>query len=194
MSILSLALILSCLPSVLLDLALPKWAADKNVRIEDAYKWLYQATRGGEHAVPDAGSARNWLAGEWASLGKPLRNEPAWAPLCPGGEIGRLNLRPFRASGGSPDALIEAFLASSREFRTDPQKFIDAWTELGKRLKKRSAGKLTRKTWAKLDVEMKEKGYPSIHHSEVYEKAERPAYRILTFAEMRKLTAKRKRP
>jgi len=52
MNVLALTLLLSCLPSALIDFALPKWKADKNVRIEDAYKWTFQATRGGEHAVP----------------------------------------------------------------------------------------------------------------------------------------------
>src|SRR5258708_9275920 len=119
MNCLDFALFRSCLPSALIDFALPKWKADKNVRIEDAYKWTYQATRGGEHAVPDTESARKWLDGEWQTLGKPAANEPIWEPLCPGGEIGRLNLRPLRAQGGKSDDLLEAFLARSREYHSD---------------------------------------------------------------------------
>jgi len=176
----------------LLDLAIPKWKADKNVRIEDAYKWTYQATRGGEHAVPDKESARKWLEREWQTLGEPVANEPIWEPLCRGGEIGRLNLRPLKANGGKADDLLEAFLASSREYKTEPQSFVDAWLELGKRLKKKSVGKLDYKSWTKLDTEMNAKNYPAIHHSETYDKANHPAYRILTSAEMKKLLAKSK--
>ncbi len=103
MNFLALTLLLSCLPSALIDFALPKWKADRNVRIEDAYKWTFQATRGGEHAVPDTGSARKWMMGEWESLTE--KTEPIWEPLCKGDEIGRLNLRPFKARGGNADWL-----------------------------------------------------------------------------------------
>jgi hypothetical protein len=187
MNFLGLALVLVCTPGALLDFAMPKWKADKNVRMEDAYKWTYQATRGGEHAVPDEGSARKWLEDEWRTLDTPGAKESVWEPLCSGGEIGRLNLRPFKAQGVKVDDLLEAFLASSREYRTEESSFVDAWLELGKRLKKRSVGKLDYKSWAKLDKEMQAKNYPAIHHSETYEKAEHPAYRILTSAQMKKL-------
>lgn len=192
MNFISLALILACLPSVLIDFTLPKWKVDKNVRIEDAYKWTYQATRGGEHAVPDTESARKWLKREWVALVAPMVNEPVWEPLCPGAEIGRLNLRPFSKSGGNADDLLEAFLRSSREYRSDSANFLAAWSELGKRLKKKSVGKLDYRSWSKLDAEMKTKNYPAIHHSETYEKAKQPAYRILTFAEMKNLLTAQK--
>jgi hypothetical protein len=183
---------LICVPTTLLDFAIPKWKGDKNVRIEDSYKWTYQATRGGEHAVPDEESARKWLDGEWQSLGKPTANEGVWEPLCPGGEFGRLNLRPFKTNGGKADDLLETFLASSREYKGEETSFIAAWTELGKRLKKKPVGKLNYKEWTRLDAEMKAKNYPAIHHSESYEKANHPSYRILTSVEMKKLLAKSK--
>lgn len=187
MSFLVTVFIVICAQSTLLDFALPKWKADKNLRIEDAYKWTYQATRGGEHAVPDVESARSWLDDEWKTLNKPTDNESLWEPLCPGAEIGRLNLRPFKSQGRNEADLLDAFLASSREYKTEQSSFVDAWLELGKRLKKKRAGKLDYKSWTKLDTEMKAKNYPAIHHSETYEKANHPAYRILTSAEMKKL-------
>jgi hypothetical protein len=192
MQLLPILLILTCLPAASLDFALPQWKADKNVRIEDAYKWTYQATRGGEHAIPDADSARKWLNGEWQTLGTPTANEAVWEPLCPGGDIGRLNLRPFKTSGGKADDLLEAFLSSSHEFKGGESDFIAAWAELGKRLKTKSVGKLDYKSWTGLDAAMKARNYPAIHHSETYEKANHPAYRILTSAEMKKLLSKSK--
>jgi len=188
MNILGLAILIVCAPTaLLLDFAIPKWKADKNVRIEDAYKWTYQATRGGEHAVPDTESARKWLDREWSELGKSTANEAVWEPLCSGDEIGRLNLRPFKVKGGKADDLLEAFLASSREYKGEEKSFTAAWIELGKRLKKKPAGKLNHKEWSRLDAEMKAKNYPAIHHSETYQKGNHPAYRILTKGEMQKL-------
>ncbi len=184
MSFLAAFLVIACMPSALLDFAIPKWKADKNVRIEDAYKWTYQATRGGEHAVPDEEMARQWLDQEWQTLGEPFKDEAEWEPLCPGGEVGRLNLRPFKHEGGKEDDLVAAFLASSREYRPDPADFVQAWTELGTRLKKHPFGKLTYASWQKLDREMKAKNYPAIHHSSAYETTRKPAYRVLTRTEM----------
>ncbi|MFN0278692.1 MAG: DUF6794 domain-containing protein [Pyrinomonadaceae bacterium] len=177
------------LPSALLSYSIPKWSADKNVRIEDAYKWLYQATRGAEHAVSDEESARKWLDDEWKTLDKPGKNEPIWEPLCSGGEIGRLNLRPFKAKGGKKEDLLEAFLASSRALKAKQTSFVDAWSELGKRLKKRSIGNLDYAAWSELAGEMGSQDFPAIHHSKTYEKAKHPAYRILTSWEMKKLLA-----
>lgn len=189
MNVLAIAFLLSCLPTALIDFALPKWKADKNVRIEDAFKWTYQATRGGEHAVPDTESARKWLDNEWSSMSLAAKEIAVWEPLCPGGEIGRLNLRPFKTKGGETDDLLDAFLASSREYRSDGANFITAWNELGKRLKKKNYGTLNYKDWSKLDAEMKAKNYPAVHHSDAYNKALQPAYRILTATEYKKLLA-----
>lgn len=192
MNLLAFALLLSCLPAALIDFALPKWKADKNVRTEDAYKWIYQATRGGEHAVPDTESARKWMMGEWESLSEKKDSEPIWEPLCPGEDIGRLNLRPFKMRGGKADDLLNAFIASSREYRSDGKNFVAAWNELGKRLKKSAIGNLDHAAWLSLDAEMKAKNYPAVHHSKTYNDVVRPAYRILTRAEMKKLLSSTK--
>jgi len=187
--ILGLVLILACASTALLDFALPKWKADPNIRIEDAYKWLYQATRGGEHAAPDRESARRWLKDEWGSLGTPPKNETLWDPLCGDNSIGRLNLRVFKAKGGKDDDLLDAFLASSREYREAGTSFIDAWAQLGRRLKEHASGKLMYDEWRRLDAEMAAKNYPAVHHSKEHDAAEKPAYRIITKAEMKKLKA-----
>ena len=187
MSILAAVLILACTPFALLDFAIPKWKAQPAFRIDDAYKWTYQATRGGEHAAPSRDAAKSWLDNEWSSLAAGPKGEAEWTALCPGGEIGRLNLRPFKARGGSADDLVDAFLASAAEFRSEPKDFTDAWTELGKRLKKKGFASVTYKEWIRLDAEMKKKGYPAIHHSKDYNEALRPAYRVLTMAEAAKI-------
>jgi hypothetical protein len=187
MTALAQLILLICIPSALVDFAISEWKVDTDVRIEDAYKWIYQATRGGEHAAPDSESARQWMMNEWDGLGEPKANEKQWEPLCPGGEIGRFNLRPFRARGGKPDDLVAAFVASSREYKGEPESFIAAWTELGKRLKKKKIGALDHSAWTKLDSEMRAKNYPAVHHSETYRKAAAPAYRVLTLEHAKKL-------
>jgi hypothetical protein len=187
MTVLSTLLVLACAPTALLDFVIPKWKADKPVRIEDAYKHLYQATRGGEHAAPDRGSAKQWLEREWKTLSTPDKGEVLWAPLCGDGSIGRLNLRVFKATGGNMDDILDAFLASSREYKETGTGFIDSWNGLGKRLKRRPIGSLTYKEWSRLDTEMKTSNYPAVHHSEVYDAARHPAYRLLTADQYKKI-------
>lgn len=170
---------LACLPSALIDFALPQWKSEPNVRIEDAYKWIYQATRGGEHAVPSREMAEKYLNEEWMTLTDSPTDEPLWQPLCTDESIGRLNLRPFRAKGGKIGDLVEAFIKSSESFKGSDADFLAAWNELGKRLKSRSEGALNHREWKRLDEKMKKQKYPAIHHSREYENALHPAYRIL---------------
>ena len=187
MMFISTVLALSCTTTALLDYAIPRWKADPNIRIDDVYKWTYQATRGGEHAAPSRDAAKKWLDNEWQTMGDEPRRENEWIALCPGGEIGRLNLRSFKARGGKIDDILDAFLNSSREYRSEPKAFTDVWAELGTRLKKQGIGKVTHKEWQRLDGEMRKKDYPAVHHSEQYNKAHKPAYRIITLSDAQRI-------
>ena len=189
MNMLSFALILSCLPSALIDFALPKWEADTDVRIEDAYKWLYQATRGGEHMAPSQAAAAEWLEKEWQSVGPTKKGEPLWEPLCPDSRIGRLHIRPFKERGGKAGDLVDAFLASSKAYRSETESFLGAWKRLGLTLKKRRTGNFRHSEWLRLDAEMREKNYPAIRHSSQYTGTRRPAYRVITADDRRRLIA-----
>jgi hypothetical protein len=164
----------------LLPFAVGALAADPETRIEDAYKWLFQAANGGEHAVPDQESARAWLEQEWASLGTTAPGEPLEVPLRPDGALVRLNLRPYRDRGGAPEALLAAFLRSARAFEPDPVLFQVWWNALGEELAARPLGPLNRAEWGRLDAAMRAKGYPAVHHSPAYAATRRPAYRVLT--------------
>jgi hypothetical protein len=196
MNFLALSFVLLCAPGALLDFAMKEWKADPYIEVRDAYKWLFQATRGGEHMAPSEEMARDYLSGEWKTLAQPLKEEKLWQPLCEDGSIGRLNLRPFRADGGRMNDMLSVFLAGSRNFTQSAEDFLAAWQELGQRLKglkKKRAGGLNFAAWQKIDGEMKAKNYPAIEHSERYERVRRPAYRVLPAAEMKKLTASLKR-
>ena len=160
---------------------------DSELRIADAYKWLFHATRGGEHAVENETAVRLWLDREWQTLGPPQPGEPLWTPLTADGRIGRLNLRPYRAQGGDPAALLAAFLAGAEAFAADPARFRRAWNALGRELEQQPVGHLTAAEWHRFDREMRARGYPACHHSPEYETARQPAYRVLTAVEARKL-------
>ena len=160
---------------------------DPEIRIADAYKWLFHATRGGEHAVASEFAVRKWLETEWATLGPPQPDEPLWTPLAADGRIGRLNLRPYRARGGAPEPLLAAFLAGAKAFDADPARFRRVWRALGRELENRPVGHLTADEWRRFDREMRARDYPASHHSPEYEQARSPAYRVLPAAQARPL-------
>jgi hypothetical protein len=189
MNLLPLAFLMlfSSAPDPDAEFILAQARADPEVRIEDAYKWIFHATRGGEHAIANATAAHQWLAREWATLGPPQSGEPLWTPLTSDGRIGRLNLRPYRAQGGTPEPLLAAFLASAKSFDADPVRFRAAWKTLGHTLAKNPQGHLTYAAWKRLDRAMRTQAYPAIHHSLEYEKSRQPAYRVLSAAEARQL-------
>lgn len=189
MRILAAILLLTFTPNALVDFAFNRWKSEPQIEIEDAYKWIFHATRGGEHAVPNEDMARRWLEREWQTLGAPEANESVWEPLRADGAIGRLHLRPYRARGGKPDDLLKAFVESSRSFNEDEANFRQAWRDLGERLKSKAHGKLTWQEWKRLDEKMRAADFPAIHHSQAYEQARRPAYRVLTGERARTLMA-----
>ena len=191
MHALSLAFLLSCAaaPDPDAEFFLAQARADPELRIADAYKWLFHAARGGEHAIENEFVVRKWLDREWESLGPPLPGEPLWTPLAADGRVGRLNLRPYRAQGGDPAALHAAFVAGAQSFAASPARFRKSWAALGRSLKRRPQGHLVFAEWRRLDREMRARGYPAIHHSPEYENARSPAYRVLPAAQARPLLA-----
>lgn len=174
-------------PSPILSFAIERWAAYPNMQIQDAYKWLYQATLGGEHAAMDAERSRSRLNEEWNLLGDASFDEELWEPLRKDISIGRLHLRPFKQLKGSIDSLNEAFLTSSREHVSEHKSFVSVWCELGNKLSSSPTVGLTHSVWIDFHVEIKEVNFPAISHSESYRTAYRPAYRILTNSVAEKL-------
>ena len=167
----------------LLAFAFPRWAVEPAMEMADAYKWLYQATQGGEHAVSDLDGVRRWLEREWGALGPPLPDEPLVEALRPDGAIMRLHLRPYRAAGGEAAALLDAFVASAAAFRPERSWFATVWRQLGSHLAHGSHPKLAAEEWARLDAATAPQNYPAVHHSLAYRAARQPAYRVLTAAQ-----------
>jgi len=156
--------------------------------VVDVYKWIFQAARGGEHAAPSEEAARKWLASEWATLGPPLSGEPLVVPLRPDGAVVRLNLRPYKAAGGDPEALLQAFLSSAREFRPDPGLFVAAWRFFGSEIAPGATRGLDVPAFEALDREAERAGWPARHHGAEYTAARKPAYRVLTGEEAARLS------
>jgi hypothetical protein len=170
------------------ELPLEAWRADPAMDVQDAYKWIFQATQGGEHGAPTREQAATWLEREWNEVGAPAAGELLSEPLGTSGIV-RINIRPYREAGGTQDALLAAFVASAASFRADPAAFRQSWAALGDLLRQAPVGRLTRADWERLDEECRARNYPAMHHSDTYVRLRQPAYRVVTAAEARKLLA-----
>jgi hypothetical protein len=166
---------------ILLEQALlrPKW------QLQDVYKLVFQAALGSEHAAPGEAAAWQWLEQEIACLGagpagKPVGQpaDPPLEPISPDGRLARVNLRPYLASGGSPDGVLKAFLRTAALWqgrRDTLQQYLGWAIELVE-----SGETGLQPVEAKTCFQhLAEAGYPPAHHSSIYRELYRPAYRVV---------------
>ena len=143
----------------------------------DAYKLLHQATLGSEHAMPSRTMAQDWLTKEIASL-------PAGPPellvdtLGTGGRFARVNLRPFLAAGGVADSLLNAFVRTARESTRDTTQLACA-LEAVRQMTAHHETSWSADSVDRLFGKARAEGYPAMHHSDAYEAAYHPAYRVV---------------
>ena len=144
----------------------------------DAYKLLHQATLGSEHAMPSRAMAEQWLAREIATLGAGPA-EPLVDTLGTGGHFARIHLRPFVASGGIPDSLLNAFVRTAQEATRDTAQLACA-LEAVRQMTASGTTSWTADSVERLLAETRAAGYPAMHHSDAFEAAYHPAYRVVS--------------
>ncbi|MCS6848545.1 MAG: hypothetical protein RMN52_12640 [Anaerolineae bacterium] len=150
------------------------------MQAEDVYKLLHQACLGSEHAVRDLDGVRRWLARELAEMGAGP-DDPLIDPIAPDGRIVRVHLRPYVAAGHDPAQLLDAFVRTANGYRgshDDLQRALDEAIALAE------AGVVTldARRLRELSRSLAAQGFPAIHHSDAYERAYRPAYRVVARA------------
>lgn len=166
-------------PRAIAELAWRTYRSDPAARMEELYKWIFHAVNGGDHAVRDDTTPRRWMEREWATLTNPFPHEREIQRLDPDGRMIRVNLRPYRARGGDPEFLLATFVASAQQVRPRPAQFRLAWQHVGRLAEQHPTTNLNRRTWNALDLAMRDRGYPMIHHSPSFEEARKPAYRVI---------------
>jgi hypothetical protein len=158
---------------ILLDQARqrPQW------QLQDVYKLAFQAALGSEHAAPSESAARQWLESEIASLGTGPDEDP-FECISPDGRLARVNLRPYLASGGSPEDLLQAFLRTASLWqgnRETLQQYI-GWTFELVDIGELDFQPLEAQTYFQ---HLAHYGFPPAHHSPTYRELYRPAYRVV---------------
>ena len=155
------------------------WARYRAMTPRDVYKLLYQGVLGPEHLLGPGFADR--LRAEYAALSA-KGDEPLWEEVRPDGELGRLNLRPFKAHGGDLERLIRACRRTAGQTWGTAEELREVWAVFVEQCR---AGRwevfplsevLAFSSW------LEERGYPAVHHSPAYRAAHRPAYRLLARA------------
>jgi hypothetical protein len=140
--------------------------------VQDLYKLAHQGILGSEHAVRDTARVRGWLTRELGEVRSGARRGAGYGaavePLPPDGRFVRVHLRPYAARGGDPERLLTAFVATANRARGDTAAFACAERAL--------AGV---EGFGAYVAARRREGFPAVHHSEGYEGAYGPAYRVV---------------
>lgn len=147
------------------------------MHVQDVYKLLHQAALGSEHAFRDEQTARDWLEHELAEMGDGP-DDPLMDPFPPDGQILRVHLRPYLRAGKNPETLLRAFFQTANEWRGSPEK-LKVYGAGAARLAQAGIGSIRQEEIEAFFAKMEEQDFPAVHHSEIYERLYRPAYRVV---------------
>lgn len=143
----------------------------------DLYKLAHQAALGSEHALTDPVGARRWLERELVEMG-PGPDDPFLDPISADGQIVRLHLRPYLAAGGDPAVLLDAFVRTAQEFHGSVET-LRRYLRYAVKIDLGGDLPFTLEAMLEFFARMENLGFPAAHHSEQYELAYRPAYRVI---------------
>jgi hypothetical protein len=147
------------------------------MQIQDLYKLVYQATLGNEHMMTDSAMVHDHLIQELKSV-QADSAEPLLEEFSPDGEVVRLNLRPFKARHGDHHALFQAMMQTARNFQKSPGRLARYLAQLEQMAASRDIP-FNAAAVKSFFREMREKGYPAVHHSAAYKEQYAPAYRVI---------------
>jgi hypothetical protein len=153
------------------------WRRYPLMEMQDLYKLVQQAAMGNTHLGSDHAKIYIVLREEMAQI-QDSPHEPLLEELTPDGSVVRVNLRPFKALQGAPDALWQAMIQSAKTFHASPGRLAQYWQYIEEMA---VAGILPYETQA-LQAYMQQRqaqGYPAVHHSASYRAHYHPAYRVI---------------
>ncbi|MEE8300323.1 MAG: hypothetical protein V3R28_03350 [Desulfatiglandales bacterium] len=149
------------------------------LELQDLYKLIYQAAMGSEHAVSDTDMVHTSLERELEALADGPA-EPVIENISPDSRLVRINLRPYFAAKGDRLVLITAFVRTANEYKGSDSQLRRYWSYAERMA---ADGELPFR-YAALErffAQMKEQGFPAVHHSATYASAYHPAYRVIIY-------------
>lgn len=155
---------------------------------EDAYKLLFQAVRGPGHYGMSYEPVLSWMKQEIAGMeDDTTRHQSLVEPIGP--LYSRVHLAPYLAKGGRIEELAQAQVKSAKQ-EPDGSPLAAIWKQLGVEIAKSNFSGFELNRYNELTELLITNNWPPVHHSDVYEKAYQPHYRVLTRKEVSSLLAK----
>ena len=105
-------------------------------------------------------------------------DDPLIDPLSPDGQILRVHLRPYIRGGKDPETLLRAFIQTANEWCGSPKK-LKEYGAVAARITQAGTGLIRREEIEAYFSELEEQEFPAVHHSDVYKRLYRPAYRVV---------------
>jgi hypothetical protein len=150
--------------------------------LQDVYKLLYQGILGPEHIIDSAEHFTVRLRSEWENIPQgPI--ESLVEPIHPDEKLVRINLRPYRAAGGSLEQLTEVCLETSWQNFQGVKDLQEVWSRLAHYFIENHLYSFTNQDVQNFTRWLKENDFPTVHHSENYRQIYRPAYRLVFMAQ-----------
>ena len=144
--------------------------------LNDVYKSFYQERFGPGHMIPNVENARNYLMSETEQA---TENTGAYyEPTGSEGKYVRIYLNAVSDGKISAEQLLDAFVESANHVEPRNDKWADEWNEIVGVIEEKNIPVTMSEELKQLLKECSEKE-EAVHHSETYEKAYRPHYRIV---------------
>lgn len=144
--------------------------------LQDVYKSFYQERFGPGHMIPNIENARNYLMNEMAQASE---NSGAYYELTGSeGKYIRIYLNAVSDGKISAEQLLDAFVESANHVKPRPDKWVDQWANIVKVIEEKQIPVTSSENLKQLLKECSEQE-EAVHHSETYEQAYQPHYRIV---------------
>ncbi len=144
------------------------------MQVTDLFKFLYQSSFGCEHLLTDEGSAVNYINREFESMS--CTDETATDEL--DGAYSRVHLS-WLAKGLSAETLGKLFCRSAITEQNGKENLLQK-LKIAEELVKNGSLPFDPEDFKAKLCEWKLKNYPSVHHSEAFRAAYKPAYRVIS--------------
>ena len=144
--------------------------------LQDVYKSFYQERFGPGHMIPNVENARNYLMSEMEQASE--NSGAYYEPTGSEGKYIRVYLNAVADGKISAEQLLDAFVESANNVEPRSDKWADQWANIVKVIEEKQLPvaandelKQLLKTYSEQDE--------AVHHSEAYNQAYRPHYRIV---------------
>ena len=143
------------------------------LQIQDIFKFLYQSSFGCEHLISSLEKVTDYISKEYNSVkgDSPMIIEQL------DGNYSRVYLS-YLKSGISFDTFGKLFFLSAKT-ESDGLANLEKKLEIAKTLVREEKLPFSAERFEKAVIGWKEKGYPAVHHSDVFREKYKPAYRLI---------------